>query len=494
MNSAGRIISFAAARYKNKPFIVDVSDGRKFTFREWKERVDKIILFLKEINLKKDNVCAFISPNGLEYFEIRAACHYSRIVFFGLPANLLLEDIIYFLNKSGAKVLFFLNPVLTGFGKTGKEGFLDELKTKTRIKHFIELDSPAYTRIFDNKNKPDFKSIEAQRHSAVLTLNLSSATTKRIPKIIQLTELNWLESLYNFINSPRTKVNNELIFLCCLPFVTAGSTVFLPLLMSGAVNIIIKEDIPTGELVDCINKYRVNQLYLTPSRLLELLDWCKENNEHLDSLESIITGGEKIPALKLKEAIGFFGPKISVGYGMVEALPPITILSPLDYRKDPNLIYSAGRAIDGAKIKILSDARIAIKSKTVSRGYLDDSQGFENGWFYTNDFGRIDKNGFLYILGRREEILAERPRRIFAAEIEDRLYELSFIQRCAVTVKDSRVFVFVSLRENMDKEVAKKRIIEFCRGNLADILIPDEIIIKNSLPLNYSGKLDRMGL
>lgn len=467
LNSPSDIINFSFRKYKDKTFLIDPDKNLTLTFGQWEERVKKITLKLNETGLRKGETIAFSAPNCVEYFVLRAAAHLSGIIFLGLPAHLARKDIEYFLTKTNARAI--------SYGRKGDNLDIAILQKTTTT------------------NLP----------SDTATFNLSSATTQKTPKIIQLTNRNWTESLYNYILNSDTRQGKKITLLCTVPFLTAGSTTFLPSILAGAIQVIINENFTPQELIRYIKEYEVNRLYITPSRLLELLEYCKANNQRLSSLESIITGTERIPAVKLKEAIDFFGPIITIGYGMVEALPPIAMLSPQDYAgKDSSLnaqkLDSVGRIAKGVKVKVSGDGRIAVKSKTVSAGYLDNpdknAKCFKDGWFYTNDYGFIDKEGFLHISGRKEEILTETPRRIFAKEVEDKLHELAFIKRCAAIQKNNGIYIFASMREKIHVEEAKQEIADFCKTNLMELPSPSDIIIKENLPISPLGKLDRKKL
>ena len=82
----------------------------------------------------------------------------------------------------------------------------------------------------------------------------------------------------------------------------------------------------------------------------------------------------------------------------------------------------------------------------------------------------------------------------FAAEIEEKVYELPFVRRCAALAKDKRIVLFVSLRGAVDREEALKKIQEFVKISFKDLPVPDRIVLKDSLPINALGKLDRRKL
>ena len=482
LSSQSRIISYSFKRHAAKAFLIHADENRVYTFSESQELAKKVIGLFSEKGLAPGDILAFSAPNCPEYFFVRAACHYCGIIFLGLPANLSEEAITHFLAISKAKIFFY---------ERRADLQIDGIKAKAQGADCVEINSRLFTEITSQEAVPRFTrhSLRALSHTA--TLNVSSSTTQKIPKIVQLTDNNWVESLYGYLRNSEAPLSKENIFLCTVPFLTAGSTTFLPSLLAGLTHIMVKEDATAEGLVTHIKRYNVNRLYITPSRLLELLEWCKANDERLTSLKSIITGTEKFPALRLKEAINFFGPIITVGYGMVEALPPIAMLSPKDYHK----LESAGRIARGVKVKITDDGRIALKCATVAGGYLDNAdestQCFRDGWFYSSDYGYIDTDNYLYILGRKEEMLTESPRRIFAKEVEDKLYTLTFINRCAALAKNAEVYIFVSLREAMESEQAKNGILRVFEENFKNTLSLKEIIVKENLPINAFGKLDR---
>lgn len=484
LNSIGRILEFAFSKYKHEPCLIQPERNLELRFITLTKQTRKLAARFHTVGLKRKDVLAFSAPNCVEYFVVRAACHYAGIIFFGLPVNLSQEDVIYFLNKTSAKAFLYK-------GRSNLN--TEEINSKTNIKYLVNIDSIAYSSIF-NKNKDVYYAPHSANPHSLATLNLSSGTTQKTPKIIQLTGRNWVESLYGLLISSDSTMNKKIVFCCTLPLITAGSTTFLPLMLAGATNLIMREDFPLENLVYDIKKYHVNHLYITPSWLIELLEICKQHNEHLLEVEKITTGTESIPPLRLKELIDFFGPKIYVGYGMVEALPPIAMLTPKDYHK----LDSAGKPAEGVEIKILDNGRIAVRSKTVCKGYLDgldeNIDCFREGWFHTNDYGHIDKDGYLYILGRKEEILVEEPELIFAREVEDKLYELPFIKRCMAARRNGQIVIFASLRQRLEEQEAKNKISEFYKANLTELPALSEVIIRERLPINPLGKLDRRNL
>ncbi|MFC1753796.1 class I adenylate-forming enzyme family protein [Thermoproteota archaeon] len=502
LNTPSRIINFAFKRHRDKIFIIEPDRHIRYSLHSMIERARKLIQFFYSSSLKHGNVIAFLSHNCSEYFEIRTAAHMGGFVFFGIPQHLSQSDIIYFLKKTHAKLIFYR-----------KSDNLDmkRIEGEVGVQHCIDLDGSFYSEIF---NRELDKRQLVYSSCRVVTLNLSSGTTQKTSKIVAITARNWIGSLFNYILNANIEEGKQVNFLCTLPFVTAGSTSFLPTMLAGMTNVVISGEFSPQKVVTTIKRCEVNRLYITPSWLIELLDWCQKNGEKLKSLDNIVVGTERMPPVRLKEAVDFFGPKITVGYGMVEVLPPITMLSGEDYfsldHVRSHLFASVGKVLKGVKVKIVNSnlkgvrhsivGKIVIKSNTVSKGYLDNFPAtkahFKHGWFFTNDYGYFDEDGFLFVLGRESEIIARLPRGklLFSKEAEDRVHEIDFVKRCCLVSHDKKTVLFVSLRKDMDQTEAKREIMSFCKKNINVHIIPKRIIVKANLPITPLGKLDRKAL
>lgn len=442
LDSSLKIVDFAVRRHGKRTFLIQAEDGKELSFQDLDREAVAKAKELHDRGLRGGDVLAYRAPNSIGYYVYRLACHRLGLGFMGLPQSLDEEAVAASLSGGGARAYY------------GEKG-LELLPEKG-----------------------------ARANQGVSTLNVSSGTTGAHPKIVGLSDRNWVESVYGYIAASEEKLDPATVFLCTLPLATAGSTTFLPSLLGAVTQIIVRENPEPALLAEYVKRYRVNQLYLTPHRLFALAEWCVATGTRFPTLKKIITGTERSPVSRLAEAIDVFGPIIHVGYGMVEALPPLSMLGPRDYRK----LGSVGRALGGVEA-VIRDGRIAIRTKTVGLGYLNDDEEsaahFVDGWFLSNDYGYFDEEGFLFVLGRKEEVLSETPRCVFAAEVEEALYRVGAVRRCAAMQKDGKIVVFVSLRGEADRaelEVAARAVID-C-----------EIVVVDEVPLSGLGKIDRRAL
>jgi len=115
-----------------------------------------------------------------------------------------------------------------------------------------------------------------------------------------------------------------------------------------------------------------------------------------------------------------------------------------------------------------------------------------DGWFHTGDIGRLDPDGYLYIVDRKKDVIISGGENIASLEVERVLYENAAVLECAVVGKpDARwgevPVAFVALRP--DATVTRNELIEHCRGQLARFKVPKDVVFVDALPRNPSGKV-----
>jgi len=294
-----------------------------------------------------------------------------------------------------------------------------------------------------------------------------------------------------------------------LPYATAGSTTFLPTFLSGMTQIILSPGFTPAELSATLIKNEVNRLFITPTNFYKLFYYSKNSQIHYPHLVQIIIGTEVTSSVVIIKAIEYFGPIVYISYGMVEVLPPLTMLSPNDYfdgkMVDPSALKTVGKILKGINLKTVDDLGndlsitgktgiINIKGGTVSNGYLkspeEQQNSFHGSWYRSSDYGYFDPKGFLRVLGRKEDLVFSNDKRlVFASEIEDLIYTFDDVKHCAVTVYNGIPIIVISTHHE-DREALKIEIKKTIEQYLGETIITN-IITTNEIPVTALGKLNR---
>ena len=185
---------------------------------------------------------------------------------------------------------------------------------------------------------------------------------------------------------------------------------------------------------------KFNPLLTIKHGLFDKLVYSKIRASLGGAVEAAISGGAPLGA-RLGHFFRGAGITIYEGYGLTETTAGATL------NITGNLeIGSVGRPIPGTTIKIAEDGEVLIKGPIVMRGYWQNEQAnsdvFEGDrWFKSGDLGRLDENGFLYIVGRKKELIVTAGgKNVAPAVLEDRLRSHPLVSQCMV-VGDNKPFI-----------------------------------------------------
>lgn len=189
------------------------------------------------------------------------------------------------------------------------------------------------------------------------------------------------------------------------------------------------------------------------------------------------------------------------GYGLSECSP---VVAANLYDKQKSL--SVGPALEGYEVKIVNDemievgageiGEIIVKGDCVMQGYFGmpniTDETIINGWLKTGDLGKVDDEGFIYIVDRKKDLIISKGINIYPREIEEVLYKLEEVEAAAVIgIKDEHadeeVAAFIQLKEGMDLD--EKQVRDYLKKHLANFKIPKSIYFAEQLPRNATGKV-----
>jgi len=214
-------------------------------------------------------------------------------------------------------------------------------------------------------------------------------------------------------------------------------------------------------------------------------------------------GGAMAPALIREVMEGFRHKKIYIMYGATEASARLSYLPPEDL---PRKVGSIGKPIPNVELRLIKDdgeeagrdevGEIVATGANIMQGYWNQPEETkavlsEHG-FHTGDLGRVDDEGFFYVVGRKRDMIKSAGNRVSAKEIEEIILEHPNILETAVIGIPDRFIgeaICAYIVPKNGVPVPSEELIAYCKERMPEYKVPRQVIVRESLPKNASGKI-----
>lgn len=331
-----------------------------------------------------------------------------------------------------------------------------------------------------------------------LTIMYTSGTTG-FPKGVRQTAGNHFASaMASVLNMG---LSEEDVWLCAMPlFHISGFSILMKSLLYG-MEVRLQPKFDEQESAREIADGSVTRISVVAATLIRLLDRLEEEGWQASGrFRTMLAGGGPVPVpfIRRAEALGI---RILQTYGMTETASQTATLSAGDAERKAGssgkpLFFSRIR-IDGAKGPGEA-GEILVSGPHVTPGYVgrfSDRDARPDGWLHTGDIGKLDEDGFLYVLDRRSDLIVSGGENVYPAEVEQVLVSHPSVREAGVTGMPDDAWgevpaAFVVLKSPASEE----ELIKFCSERLARFKVPKAIIFKDGLPRNASNKLLRREL
>ena len=289
-------------------------------------------------------------------------------------------------------------------------------------------------------------------------------------------------------------------------FHTSGcSAVFLTTMSSGG-KLVLTDRWDGSNALQLIEKERITTFGGVPAMFWDMFQSPDYDKRDLSSLMSLSCGGQALPLNLLEEIKGRF-PKayIGAGYGMTEMSGAVSQANGEAFLANSE---ASGQVLPMTDVKIVDDegaelvtgmvGEILTKGATLMSGYygLEDETkaAFDNGWYKTGDVGRMDDNGYIYIVDRKTDMVISGGENIYCAEVEQVLGKHPAVMMASsFGVPDDRMGErLVAALQLSDSSVSSLDLLNFAKSNMAAYKIPtDFVIVDKPFELNAMGKVEK---
>ena len=328
---------------------------------------------------------------------------------------------------------------------------------------------------------------------------LYTGGTTGLPKGAMLTHQNILFTAQNVCYHERTGRDDR--GLCFLPLnhVFACNHIMNPLFYAGGT-LVLHAGFDLDEIVSSIEANRITRFYAVPTVYIRLLN-NPDCHPRLRSVGYSFSAAASMPEEIVRQWHGTFGLNIHEAYGMTESASLATF-NHLYRHKVGSVGTPAGiveiRIVDQNNQPVLpgQEGEILISGPNVMTGYFnrpeETAAALAGGWLHSGDVGRMDEDGYLYIVDRLKDMIISGGLNIYPTEVENVLYLHQAVEECAVVGRPDPEYgeaatAFVHLKQGC--ECPAGELIRFCKESMASYKAPKRIIFVEEFPRTPQGKL-----
>ncbi|QED49510.1 o-succinylbenzoate--CoA ligase [Cytobacillus dafuensis] len=472
----------------NPDRIAVISENEQISYKEMDQRVRSVASFLEQkLGMTKGDRIAILSQNSLEYIVLLFAIAKMECIAVPLNLRLTANELIFQLNDSETKVLFAEEPFLQ---------MAKSLQEQTKIEDVVPIESISHLECPLNYS---FSSIN---ESAPFIICYTSGTTGK-PKGAVLTQNNMFwNAINNMLTIDLTSKDRSIVLLPLFHIGGIGLFAFPSLFTGGTI--IIPGKFEPIKVLSMIEEHRATIVMGVPAIHSALLACPSFDTTNLQSVRWFYNGGAPCPH-ELIQAFTDKGFLFGQGFGMTETSPTVFLLSEEDAKRkkgsigkpamycDIKLVNSQGCEVGNGEV-----GELVVRGPNVMKEYwnrpIATNETIKDGWLYSGDLAKTDEEGFVYIVGRKKEMIISGGENIYPLEVEQVISRLSEVVEVAVIgVLDPKwgevPVAFVV--KNKDSQLSQNDILEHCRQFLAKYKIPKEVEFLEELPKNATGKIQK---
>jgi len=490
----GQLLSARVTAAPERDFLFSEDDGRRFSYAEFEQAVDRATRLLQSHGVGKSDVVSLLMSNSAEYIIAYFACW--KLGALAGPINSLLkeEEISFVLNNSEAKTILIHSEFLSRL-----ENIRNHL---SQLKSVIVFDDEALaTRDFANQSSTNFSLPDTELDDEAIIIYTSGTTGK--PKGCLLTHGNLIANARQISEWLQFTEDDRLLSIMPLFHMNAVSVTTMSALYAGG-STVISPRFSASRFWQIISDFEITSFGSVATMLSMLLSKYPEGvpaGLKTDQLRFAMCGSAPVPAEVMQLFEETFDCLVIEGYGLSESTCRSTF-NPPDKRRRAG---SCGIPI-GNEMRVVDDedkevpdgklGEIVMRGENILKGYYRNDEAtaiaFRNGWFHTGDIGYRDQDGFFYIVDRKSDMIIRGGENIYPREIDEVLYQHPAVGAAAtIGVPDplygEDVAAFVVLKK--DKGASEAELIDYCREHLADYKSPKTIRIVESIPKGPTGKL-----
>ncbi len=501
--SLGESITLSA---RNAPdvasFVLD--DGTSHTFAQTNARVNRLVSALRDLGVRPADRLAVFALDSHRYVEIVLAAAKLGAVYVPLNYRLTRQEVDVLVDRAGPVVLFH---------DARYAGLLDGIgEQHASLRHVLTLDGAdgavggsAYEDLLATGSEVEPPVVASD--ADILGLAFTSGTTG-LPKGVLQTQ-RMIKAIVNAQVIDYRMRPGEVRYCAAPAFHISGVCGLLAGVARGFTSVLMPQ-FDARRVLDLMIADEITAAFMVPTMISTIMQLPDVADHDYERLELIYYGASAMSPTLLSRAIDVFGCDFLNAFGAGTEAGLQAVLGPEDHRKalagHPELLGSIGKPSYGVAMRIVDDemndvapgevGEIATRSDMLFEGYLDmpeeTERALRDGWFRAGDMGYVDPSGYIYLHGRKKDMIIRGGENIYPIEIESTLAEHdAVVQSAVVGVPDEHwgevVRAWVQVADGAT--VTPEELAAHCSERLARYKVPAEFRLVPALPTNASGKI-----
>jgi fatty-acyl-CoA synthase len=495
--NVGEWVTKRTLSYPERLFLKE-EDGREFNNRTFNERVNRMAHALADLGIVKGERVAALMLNSSEFLEIFFACGKTGAIMVPVNFRLAVPELIYILKDSAPHALVYSSDFSEKVQAIKTAG----LPMEHYFRHGGDklAEDPPIADFAARFSADEPVPVREVTDDDPLFIMYTSGTTGD-PKGAVLTHGNILfGAIHSLVGYG---VNHTYKSLVVAPLFHIGGLVAsaTPVIYAGG-SLVLQSFYNASEVIKLIQREKINYMFAVPVMFQVMTkseEWDKADFSHV---HYFISGGAPIPTPVIRMYQEEKGVYFVQGYGMTEAGRLTSLLLEDSIRK----AGSVGKELFHLQLRIVDKndrdvapgeaGEIIVKGPNVFTQYWnkpkETAEAIRDGWFHTNDMGRRDEEGFVYVIGRKQELIISSGENIYPVEVERVIQALPQVREAAaVAMPDETrgevVAAFVMLHEG--QQITEDDLTHALDGQIANFKIPKKVIFVTDFPRNPAGKI-----
>jgi len=483
--------------------IASVYKGRRRTFAELGERIARIGGMLRSLGLQPGDRVGMLALNSDWYLEYYPGVYWAGGVVNPINTRWSVAEIAFSLDDCQTNLLIIDDNFL---------GMLPELQNRYGgLRSVLYIgDGPTPQGLLDyeallTRSAP---VEDALRGGDDLAGIFYTGGTTGTPKGVMLSHGN----IYTNAMALLAERGIELgcIGLHAAPMFHLADGAFMNAMFAGGSTHVMVPRFEPLSVLEAIQNEGVTEALLVPTMIQMLVDHPDIGRYRLEHFRNVLYGASPIGEGLLDRAMKALpGTGFTQLYGMTELSPSATILTQEMHRdagRAKGRHRSAGRAAIGCEVRVIDAmgnelprgevGEVAVRGPGVMLGYWNKPQetaaAVRDGWMFTGDGGRMDEDGYLYIVDRIKDMIVTGGENVYSVEVERVISMHPAVASCAVIgVPDQQwgELVHAVIVRKPGVSLEAQELIDHCKAHIANYKCPRQVSFVDAMPLSGAGKI-----